>query len=123
MPAENLTPYTEFAVHVAPHVDGGTEVTIMGELDLATLADTQTALGKALDAEGPVTIDMRACSFVDSRGIAALVGTALRLREQDRDLMIHGVQERVMRTLDRAGITQMDHLDIRAQEPAPGAGP
>ena len=121
MPAEDLIPYTEFAVHVAPNIHGGTDVAIMGELDLATLDEVEGALGTALDAEGPVTIDMRACSFVDSRGIAALVGTALRLREQGRDVTIDGVQERVMRTLERAGITQMDHLDVRAQRPpAPG---
>ena len=119
MHADELTPYTEFAVHVAPNVAGGTDVAIMGELDLATLAEVQDALGKALDAEGPVRIDMRACSFVDSRGIAALVGTALRLREQGRDLTMDGVQDRVMRTLDRAGITQMDHLDVVPQ-PRPG---
>ena len=37
MHADELTPYTEFAVHVAPNVAGGTDVAIMGELDLATL--------------------------------------------------------------------------------------
>lgn len=114
---DDAAPFTEFAVHVAPTLEGGTNVSIMGELDLATLDQVQAALGKAIDAEGPVVIDMRACAFVDSRGIAALVGAALRLREQGRDLLIDGVQERVMRTLDRAGIIEMDHLDIRPREP------
>ena len=111
-------PYTDFSVHVAPHAEGGIDVTIFGELDLATVEQVEDALGQAIDGEGDVVIDMRACGFVDSRGIAALVRAALRLREQGRQVLIRGVQQRVMRTLERAGITTMDHLRIEPQEPS-----
>ncbi len=110
-------PYTDFAVHVAPARGGGTDVAVFGELDLATVGHVENALDEALAAEGRVVIDLRACGFVDSRGIAALVKAAMRLRDLDRDLIVEGVQQRVMRTLDRAGISAMDHLDIRPQEP------
>ena len=112
------TPFTEFAVHVAPLPEGGTDVAIFGELDLATIDRVETALEQAIAAEGRVVIDMRTCGFVDSRGIAALVGAALRLREQDRELLIRGVQERVVRTLDVAGITSLDQLTIEPRQPA-----
>ena len=110
-------PFTDFAVHVAPAQGGGTDVAIFGELDLATVEEVEAALDEAVAAQGQVVIDLRACGFVDSRGIAALVKAALRLRDLDRDLVIQGVQERVMRTLQLAGIPEMDHLDIRPQDP------
>ena len=118
-------PFMDFAVHVAPAQGGGTDVAIFGELDLATVDQVEKALDEAIAAEGRVVIDLRACGFVDSRGIATLVKAALRLRDMDRDLVIQGVQERVMRTLVLAGIPSMDHMDIRPEDPAeesPAAG-
>jgi anti-sigma B factor antagonist len=112
----DATPFTDFAVHVAPVQGGGTDVAIFGELDLATLDKVEAALDEAIAAEGPVVIDLRACGFVDSRGIATLVKAALRLRDLDRDLVIQGVQERVMRTFELAGITSMEHMDIRRED-------
>ena len=107
---------TDFAVHVAPCADGGTDVAVFGELDLATVDRMEAALDEAIQAEGRVVIDLRACGFVDSRGIGALVKAALRLREQNRQVLIRGVQERVMRTLERAGVTSMENLEIEPQE-------
>jgi anti-anti-sigma factor len=108
--------YIEFSVHVAPAGGGGTDVAIFGELDLATVGEVEAALEEAIAREGRVVIDMRACTFVDSRGIAALVKAALRLRAEDRDVLIEGVQERVMATFERAGITDMDHLEVHPRE-------
>ena len=118
-------PFMDFAVHVAPAQGGGTDVAIFGELDLATVDEVEKALDEAIAAEGRVVIDLRACGFVDSRGIAALVKAALRLRDLDRDLVIQGVQQRVMRTFVLAGIPSMDHMDIRPEDPpeqSPAAG-
>jgi anti-anti-sigma factor len=112
----NAKPYTDFAVHVAPAKDGGTDVAIFGELDMATVDQVEAALADAIAREGRVVIDMRACGFVDSRGIAALVKAALRLRADDRDVVIEGVQERVMTTFERAGITDLDHLEIHPRD-------
>jgi anti-sigma B factor antagonist len=111
----NPEPFTDFSVHVAPAVGGGTDVAIFGELDLATAPEVEAALEKAIAEEGRVVIDLRACGFVDSRGIAVLVNAALRLREAERDAVIVGVQERVMRTFERAGIIEMDHLEVHPQ--------
>jgi anti-sigma B factor antagonist len=108
-------PYTDFSVHVAPSVDGGTDVAIFGELDLATVDEVEAALDEAIEAPGRVVIDLRACGFVDSTGIAALVKAAVRLHEQHRALLIKGVKERVMRIFEVAGIAAMENIGI---EPA-----
>lgn len=113
-------PYTDFAIHVAPTAEGGTDVTIFGELDLATIDQAQVAIAEAVMAEGDVVIDLRACGFVDSRGIAVLVKAALRLSEQGRRLRLRGVQPRVMRTLQIAGLTKLDLLEVEPEGEDPG---
>jgi anti-anti-sigma factor len=108
-------PYTDFSVHVAPTPGGGTDVAVFGELDLATVGKVEAALEEAIDAPGSVVIDLRACGFVDSTGIGALVKAALRLKEQDRGLVIRGVKQRVLRILDVAGIATMENVAIEPQ--------
>ena len=118
-------PHTDFAVHVAPTGQGGTDVAIFGELDLATVERVKAALSEAIAAEGQVVIDLRACGFVDSKGIAALVEAALRLSDQGRLLRLRGVQPRVMRTLGIAGLTKWDLLEVEPEseaEPEPEGG-
>jgi anti-anti-sigma factor len=117
MPSD-ARPYTDFSVHVAPRPGGGTDVAVFGELDLATVGKVEAALDQAIAAQGEVVIDLRACGFVDSTGIAALVKAALRLNEQDRGLLVKGVKQRVMRILDLAGITAMENIAI---EPVPNS--
>jgi anti-sigma B factor antagonist len=105
-------PYTDFAVHVAPLAGGGMDVTIYGELDLATVDRVRTALGEAIAGEGPVVVDLRACVFVDSRGLGALIEAALRLQDMGRKLTLRGAQARVMRTLQIAGLIDSDLLEV-----------
>jgi anti-anti-sigma factor len=102
--------FTDFAVHVAPTDDGGTDVTVFGELDLATVDKVSAALDSVLTGSGHVVIDLRACPFVDSTGIAAIARAAIGLREQGRPLRIRGVRERVRRILEISGLLSSDLL-------------
>ena len=115
-----LDMYTEFSVHIAPTNDGGTEVTIFGELDLATKDQVAEALDSVLDRPGHVVIDLRACYFVDSTGIAVLAKAALRLQEQNRTLRLRGMRERVRRIFEMAGL--LDLLVIEPEDPRPANG-
>ena len=112
------TPLPEFSVHVAPSPEGGTDVAVFGELDLSTAKRAERTLKQVLAAEGDVVIDLRACPFIDSSGIAVLLGAALRLREQERRVRIRGVRRRMMRTLEIAGMMAQEGIEIEPQEPA-----
>ncbi len=91
---------------------------MFGELDLATAPRLKQALEQAVEVPGELVIDMRACSFIDSMGIAVLAGTASRLREDGRHLVIRGVGRRVMRTFEIAGLAGGPAITIE-QEPQP----
>jgi anti-anti-sigma factor len=119
MPADPV-PYTDFAVHVAPF-DGGTDVAIFGELDLATIDKARLGIEKALSASGDVVIDMRACQFVDSKGVGLIARAAVQLQQEQRGLTIRGVHERVARILEMAGLASSDLMTIERQ-PRPDAG-
>lgn len=114
MPRDS-TPFSDFSVHVALGPDGGTDVAVFGELDLATADAFEAALHKAIAERGEIAIDLRACPFVDSRGIAVLIKAALRLHEEGRRVRLHGVQARVMHVLELAGITKMEQLEVEPQ--------
>ena len=94
-----------FSVNAAPREGGGTAVTVFGELDMASASTLRRALDEAVAADdGDVELDMRACSFVDSTGIATLVTAGRRLGEQRRVLRIRGARERVSHILELAGL-------------------
>ncbi len=62
-----------------------------------------------------MVVDLRACAFVDSRGIGALIEAALKLQEEDRKLILRGAHARVLRTLQIAGLTDSDLLELEQE--------
>jgi anti-anti-sigma factor len=106
---------SEFAVHVAERAGGGVEVTVFGELDMASAPRLRAELEGPLASGKDLTIDLRACGFIDSTGVATLVGAAWQAKEHGRMLRISGVRDRIRRTFDLAGISGMDSVVL---EPA-----
>ncbi len=99
----------DFSISLADSPAGdGVVITIYGELDVATASGLKQQLERALDAEGPVEVDLRACGFIDSTGVAVLAGTAWKLKEQERTLRLRGAGEHVRRTFELAGLARMD---------------
>jgi anti-anti-sigma factor len=54
--------------------DGTRVVSLSGELDLSNAETAEVALQEAREADAPLIIDMRELEFIDSTGIALLVG-------------------------------------------------
>jgi anti-sigma B factor antagonist len=93
------------SINVGARQGGGTVITLLGELDMGSAPELKRAIERAVDAGDELEIDMRACSFVDSVGIATLVTAARHMSEHRRTLRIRGAQERVVRILELAGLT------------------
>ena len=88
--------------------NGAPVVSVMGEVDLATApAFEQTLLGVAEDGTGEVIVDLTGCSFLDSRGLGALIATRGRLERSNRRLAVVLSNPSVMRIFQ---ITQFDEL-------------
>jgi anti-sigma B factor antagonist len=77
-------------VAATEQLDNGTPVvSVMGEVDLATApALEQTLRGVADDRTGAVIVDLTSCSFLDSRGLGALVATKARLERSNGRLAL-----------------------------------
>lgn len=87
---------------------GGHLVSATGEVDLATApAFERTLLAVAEDRMGEMIVDLTGCSFLDSKGLRALVATKARLERSKRRLTLVLSNPSVLRIFQ---ITQSDKL-------------
>jgi anti-sigma B factor antagonist len=67
----------EFSI-AAQERGGGVELTLRGELDLATAPELEQLVNERIDAGDEVVVDLRALEFMDSSGIRVLVAAHAR---------------------------------------------
>jgi anti-sigma B factor antagonist len=83
--------------------DGQREVRIEGELDLAVAKQLQELLARS--DEELVMIDLAACEFIDSTGIAVIVQASKAASEDGRRIVAHSPSAQVLRVLTLTGLT------------------
>jgi anti-anti-sigma factor len=83
--------------------DGHREIAVQGELDLAVAGQLQEALARCRAEK--VTIDLAACEFIDSTGIAVIVYASRMATEDGRGVVVHSASSQVLRVLDISGLT------------------
>ena len=85
---------------------GGTPlVSVMGEVDRVTApALERTLLGVTEDLTGKVIVDLTCCTFLDSRGLKALVASRTRLERSGRALAVVLSNPNVLRVLQITGL-------------------
>jgi anti-sigma B factor antagonist len=82
---------------------GGVEaVFVTGELDLATAPRLDEALAER--TADVIVVDLSGCTFLDSAGIRALVGTARSLAEAGRGLRLVTRDAGILRLLQITGV-------------------
>lgn len=82
-------------------------VHVRGDLDATSAGALRSALAEAAEAGEPLLlVDMADVDFLDSAGLAVLVGVARTLRP-DRRLALYDVPPRMQRMLSVAGINQV----------------
>jgi anti-anti-sigma factor len=80
--------------------DGGTEIKVQGELDLAVADQLSDAIERR---EGErILINLASCEFIDSTGIAVILHAS---RADGRKLVVHSPSGQVLRVLELTGLT------------------
>ena len=108
--ARHVTPGTSHTFVVATEqLDGGIPlVSVTGEVDLATAPVLErTLLDAAEDRAGQVIVDLTCCSFLDSRGLTALLATRGRLAHSSRSLGLVLSNPNVLKIFQITGFDQI----------------
>ena len=114
-------PRQRFATATAQLGNGTAVVSVMGELDRATVpAFDRTLLDVTEAGTGEVIVDLTCCSFLDSSGLRALVATRERLERSDRSLALVLSNPIVMRVFQLTGFDEW--FQIRPSLGAAGNG-
>ena len=99
--------------------DGLVHMSLMGELDLSSVAKVQEEL-RRIEANAPATlvVDLSKLSFLDSTGLRCIVTADERAREQGRRIVIVRGPDAVQRVF---AITRLEErLEIVDDAPAAG---
>lgn len=102
----NRVPET-LEVAETPLAGGHQQLSIAGELDLATAPRVAMALARARARCSSVVLDLTGCEFLDSTGLALIVNSWREFHEApgDIELLVAGATGQVARLLRISGVT------------------
>lgn len=86
-------------------------ISVQGELDLSTAPSLQELLDDAVAGGSKFIIDLNACEFIDSTGIALIVKAFREVSEVESALALCGLHGQVLRILGLARIA--DYIPTR----------
>jgi anti-sigma B factor antagonist len=103
--------------------DGQREVRIEGELDLAVAEQLREIIARSNDEL--LVIDLGACEFIDSTGIAVILQASKAAAEDGRRVVAHSPSAQVLRVLTVTGLTANGLVFVNREEaslglPSPG---
>jgi anti-sigma B factor antagonist len=103
MVEENPRP-TRFALSERALGETCAELRVVGELDLATAPELDSALERLVSERRDVLVDLGECEFVDSVGLATILRARRRLRSAGRTLHVSALSRRARRTFEVSGL-------------------
>jgi anti-anti-sigma factor len=93
----------------------GCELSLLGRLDVHSVADVRAALHAAIDAgTGDLILDLRGVEVADATGLGVLIGAHRRADRMDRRLVLREVPPRLTRLLAATRL----HRILRVEAPA-----
>ena len=100
--------HREGAISVVPEADAIVTVCLGGDFDLTNARPLADELGRALESDDGVIVDLSEVTFVDSSVMHVLARAAKAARARDRALVVQlGTAATVERVFDLAGIAQL----------------
>ena len=106
---------TEFSIG-AEKLDGGTVVSVSGELDLSTHERLGEELTAIAAGGGAIVVDLSACDFIDSSGIRALLIGRQAAEDNGGTLALAAAKPQVVRILDVTGVASALPIHASADE-------
>ncbi|GIH76872.1 STAS domain-containing protein [Planobispora longispora] len=88
---------------------------VTGDIDVSTAPALRTRLQNALTAGGGLLVDLSGVTFMDARGLGALVAVNNRARELGGTVQLIGVPVAVRRLLKLTGLNRL----LLGAEPVP----
>jgi anti-sigma B factor antagonist len=102
----------------AQHTDAGTTIALVGDID-GRARDTLDAAYAAITDDDPVLLDFTRVDYINSTGIALIVGVLARARAQARPVSACGLTDHYREIFE---ITRLsDFMTILADGPVPAA--
>jgi len=89
-----------------------TTVALIGEIDIATAGRVREALiAISNSGENKVVVDMTNVTFMDSTGLAALVGPLKRFRSMNGEIVLRSPTRGVKKVLELSGLTRVFSIE------------
>ncbi|HEX6945969.1 MAG TPA: STAS domain-containing protein [Acidimicrobiia bacterium] len=83
---------SEFRATTAP-LDDGSVVTLVGTVDRGAKETLEAAYAEATSRPGRVVLDFRGVDYINSTGIAVIVGLLARARAEEREIHAFGLSD------------------------------
>lgn len=99
---------------------GCREIQVEGELDLAVADQLQECVDRIDSEHAAILINLEACEFIDSTGIALIVAAHKRRAEQGQRLVVCAPSDQVLRILSVAGLMDNGLVFENAKEALAG---
>jgi anti-sigma B factor antagonist len=105
------------------HERGYAIVTVAGEIDISTVARLRETLFEMAASGAPLVIDLGQVSFIDSVGLAVLVGTANRAAEHGSTPQVVCAPEKIRQLVRLTGLDRRIPLASTLDEALAAPGP
>jgi anti-sigma B factor antagonist len=100
-----VDPTGDLHVDVVDDPAAGRALVVTGEVDPDTAPRLRAAVQQAIEAGGDVVVDLADVRFIDSSGVAVLIGAHHQLRSTGRTLVLRQPSPMVRRVLELAQLT------------------
>ena len=88
------------------------EVKVGGELDVYTVPELEEVLTPMRqDGTRDIYVNLENVSYMDSTGLGLFVGTLKALNQNDKELYISGVSDRIGRLFEITGLKDLMHVN------------
>jgi anti-anti-sigma factor len=92
-------------------------IAVLGEVDEGTCGELELALRRISSGGGLVLLDLYDCTFLDSKGLDAIVRGAMRLWDEGGQLTVHNARGPIRQLFRITGLTGVEGLVLHRDLP------